>query len=320
MSRYTLLRFVDTYFRHRVLFLVPLLLMGGLGLAAVSSAEPTYRSAGSLIVDTDAFYASTGLQRGGNQRETPSGFFTKQINGVLQTDAFLTQVASDAGIPLADRRDAKKMEKLRETVFALAEQDNLLIVEAQHEDPQVAQRLASAVIDRFFETQVDAGLGGRSAAERFYSELTDSYREEVIAARAALAEYARQNPEPLAPDATRPLTEQVTIDQLTAEVQIAEDRLREALRKEDEARLATTQAATDIRQRLQLIDEPAAPVESEGRTLRNLVVIVLFLVMGTVGSVGAVVAVTALDRIVRRPADLTSRLGVDVLAELPLIR
>lgn len=312
MPHYALTRLLDTYFRRPVLYVLPVVLFALVGGWYVASQEPEYSAYGVLNVE-DATFLSTLTQVRGAEigYNTPAGYYSAQFNSLLQTDAFVSKTLERAGL----RLDAVERREMRSMLGALASGDKLMHVWANHNDPQTAQELSQALIDTMIQWEIDTEIAQSSAAEGFLSPLTERYRTEVEDAHRQLEDYLLANPPP--EGGTRPGSQQVVIDSLTAEISDANARYADAIAKEESARLATAQAEADVRNRFQILDPPETP-KAPRNGLRAMVVgWLVFVAVGGVISVGLIAAATLLDTTVRDPRDLERRLGLPVLAVLP---
>ena len=316
MPSHALLRLLDSFFRHPVLYLLPLVLFALLGAFVVVNQETEYRSDGVVFVEDRTFLSSLTEVRGAEGGyQTPAGYTSGQLNSLLQTDAFLAAVVEQSGLADPATLAPADYEQLRSSLGSWEAGENLMHVWAAHQQPEVAHGLAGATIESLIQWQIDADISQSSAAEGFLNPLTDRYREDLAAARESLEEYLQSHPAP--EDGERPASQQLVIDGLTAEVSDANARYTDALGKEESARLATAQAESDVRNRLKVIDEPKVPVSPQGSLRTSAITLALFLMIGTVLSLGAIVAGAVVDPSLRFPSDVERRLGVDVVASLP---
>lgn len=310
------LRLLDSLFRHKFLAVLPFVLFGVLGVLYVNSQDPEYKTHGVILVEDRTLLSSiTGVRGAEGGYQTPATYTSRQLNAILQTDAFVAAIAERSGLGEAATLEPDDYRMVRSSIGSWEAGENLVHVWSAHEDPELAQRFAEATIDSLIQWQIDAEVGQSTAAQGFLEPLTEQYRADLAAARDALEEYLQANPAPK--DGDRPVSEQLVIDGLTAEVSDAKNRYTDALPKEEAARLATAQAESDVRNRLQLIDAPETPVEPESRLKTSVMVLAVFLATGAMLSAAAVVGGALVDQTLRFPAEIKRRLNVDVLAVLP---
>src|SRR5262245_43222907 len=90
MVRLVLLRLLESYFRHRWLYLLPVALMTGLGILYVVKSPPVYYASGTLYVQGQTLLTSlTSGGSGGGWWSSPSQATVNEIRELLQTDAFV---------------------------------------------------------------------------------------------------------------------------------------------------------------------------------------------------------------------------------------
>lgn len=319
MPRYVTLRLLDSFFRHWLLYLVPVVLVTGLGVLSIRDQPSSFRSTGTFYVEGETYLSALTAVRGGGDigYQTPAGYYGGQLQGLLQTDAFIADIAERAGVDRAlYRTNDEMLDQVRQMVGVTPAGDNLMLVWAEHPEAAVAHRLADTLVDGFIQWQIDSDVNASMAAQGFFDGLLDTYQEDLLAAQQALDVYLRDNPVP--PDVEdRPLAQQIAIDRLQGDVTVAEQRYVTARAKEEDARLATAQTESDVRQRLRLVDEPVEPGHPESMLLQSLMVVVLFGAMGTMLTTAAVVLGTLADRSVRHPLEVKQRLGLELLAVVP---
>lgn len=107
------------------------------------------------------------------------------------------------------------------------------------------------------------------------------------------------------------------IRRLQEEIDLAQSRYANALDKEENTRLAMSQAESTVRRTYFLIDAPTLPVEPVTSIRRVAQSIAIFGAVGAMLSLLAVVGGALLDRTVRFPLDLEATTDVTVLAMVP---
>jgi hypothetical protein len=314
MPSHAIVRLLESFFRHPLLHLLPLVAFATLGGWHVSSQQETYRSGGVLLVADQTLLSSlTGLRGGESGWETPAQFTSGQLNTLLQSDTFVIGVAERAGVGDATTLTGDDVQELRDSLGSWGTGRDLVHVWAEHEDPRTAQRLADATIQRLIHWRVDNEVSDSVAAEAFLAPIRERYAEELAAARAALADYLRDT----APrEGDRSAVEQAMIKDLTVALTDAEMRYAGALADEETARLAAATAESDVQSQLQVLDAPTLPTAPE-TSLRTLAVaFAAFIVVGLILSLASIAVGMLSDRTVRFREDV-DRLGVELLAQIP---
>src|SRR4051812_36332753 len=90
----------ETFFRRWWLFLIPVVLLGAIGVYSVLGAGTRYRSSGVVLVNTDTLLSKLALNSSGSnfRGDTAATYTSRQVNTLLQTDGFLDTVISNAGL------------------------------------------------------------------------------------------------------------------------------------------------------------------------------------------------------------------------------
>ena len=98
MNKRVVRRLLDTFFRHRWLYLLPVALFMLVGASQVVASGSGYLSVGVVDVAKDTLLSDLTSIRGENFGfETPAIATAKTMNGLLGTDNFLTAIAKSAG-------------------------------------------------------------------------------------------------------------------------------------------------------------------------------------------------------------------------------
>jgi uncharacterized protein involved in exopolysaccharide biosynthesis len=312
-----MLRLLETFFRRWWLYLVPLVLLAGVGFMSVSGAAPKFRSTGTLNVETATVLSSlSDTQSNGNFGfDTPAQTTAKKINSLIGTDQFMGKVITAAGLDEAVKSGALTVDKVRGSVGAGDVGQTFVKVTATMANPTDAQNLATATINSFVQGVVDSQVAQSQAAETFFQGLLSTYQAEVDTARQKLNDFLTANPAPVL--GTRPDEQAAELTRLDGDVTQAETRYNSALSKSEDARLSTEQTRADINQRLEIVDSPALPVAPLPQMKAAVFGFATFLIVGLILTSGAVVVGAMLDHSVRFPADVRERLSVRVLAVVP---
>ncbi len=321
MVRLVILRILESYFRHRWLYLLPIVLMSILGLIFVLLTKPTYTAKGVLYVETQSYLATLTAVRdsGVSWWTTPAQAVNQEISELLQTDAFVRAIIQRTSLEEKMGEGSATVETIieetRKNVWPSPLGNNQLQVNAVHEDPEVAYQIVTAVIEGYLQWRVNADLAESEVAQAFFTELIEAYSADLSAAREAMRSYLADHPVPLRGD--RPGDEMLEISRLQAEIDLSASRYATALNKEEETRLAMAQIESDARQTYFLIDAPTVP-EKQDTSLRNLALSGgIFTIIGVFMSGGLIVGAAILDRSLRFPIDVWHRLDLPVLTMVP---
>ncbi len=321
MVRLIILRIFESYFRHRWLYLLPIVLMIGVATIYFITKEPTYYAQGVLYVRKESLISSLNAitDPGGSWWITPAQETSSQITDLLQTDAFARAVINSTGLEAKMDGGPDVVENLindvRSNIWVSAIGDNQLAIHATYEDPVITSQLVSAVLEGYVQWNVNSQRAETETAENFFAEIIQTYEADLNATRSNMEQYLLVHPEPIRGE--RSALEKLQLDRLQSEVNLAQERYAKALDKEENTQLASAQIETDARQTYILIDAPQLPTKPE-TSLRELAMNAgLFVVVGIVITIGAVVGAALLDRSFFYPADVQNWLQLPVLAMVP---
>ncbi len=320
MIRLALLRFFETYFRHRWLYLLPIPIMVAAGVFYFITVERLYLSGGVLYVQSDSFLGTlTSVRDAPFSYLTPAQLASGEIQDLLLTDAFVRSMIEETDIEAemsaAPADVGEILKEVREAVWAQPIGNNEVTVRASHENPVLSYQLSTAAINKYIQWKINLDRVQSGTAEEFFQELTTEYEIELEQARDDLREYLTTHPEPVR--GSRSQLEQLEINRLEALLQMAGTRYTRALEKDENARLATSQAEADVRQTYFLVDAPIMPIQPETSRRQIATSAAIFVVAGIVLTFLGVVVGTLLDRSFRFPIDVHHGLGLPVLAGVP---
>jgi uncharacterized protein (TIGR02284 family) len=318
--RLVILRILETFFRRRWLYLLPVLIMIVVGLAALLAAKPSYISRGVLYVQKGSLLATlTSIRQDTLTFITPAQATADEMSDLLQTDAFVRAIIGQTNLEVemdgGPRAVKKTMQKVRKAVWVEEQGDNQVAVMAAFEDPEVAYQLAAATVESYLHWRINADRAESVSAQAFFADLIQQYQLELDMARREIENFLEAYPEPLR--GVRPTAERLQLARLEAALDTITLRHAGALEKEENARLATAQAESDVRQSLVVIDAPRLPEEPERSLKQTAVELLIFLGAGIVLSGIALAGGTLLDRSFRFPLDVRHHLELPVLTLVP---
>ena len=245
--------------------------------------------------------------------ESPAQATARRINESLRTDEFVREVRTAAGVP-ADSLIVTVAD-VRESVWASAEGQNLLTVNASTLDPQLAQRLVQSTIDTFLQAVVDDQIRD-STVTKNYSSNRRGYRERVRPSNRCTLRLHPRAPEPLRQSAAHSRSSsRSTVSIATSPVPTSVCLTRSTTsRRPAPYRAGDERCNADV-ERCRPAVAPVIPTAG----LRDTVMTVgTFGVLGMMLLVGGVVAASLLDRSLRFAEEIRSSLGVEVLAVVPV--
>jgi len=316
MVRLVVLRVLENYFRHRWLYLLPIVLMSAVAGAYLYLATPLYLSDGTVYVRKESLLASLNQVRDdGFVWNTAAAVAVTDLQELVRTEAFVRAVIDETDLKaeMADPvRATALIDVYRKQLTVTAIGENLMGFEITFSRPEIAHQLADATIKVYKTWKLNVDQQESTVAQAFFTDLISPLRQELDKARADLDTYLQVNLDPVRGE--RPLAEQLQIQRYQEVIASVNVRLQSAIEKEESARLAMSQAESDVDQTYLIIDAPKLPTEPETSLRQMAITAVIFVVVGTILSAVAVVGGALLDRSLRMPIDVRHELQLPVLA------
>ncbi len=319
MLRLAITRLFETYFRHPLLYLMPIALMLALAAAFAIIMPPKHESLGRLLIEKDTVLAAlTASPNAAPVWRTPADVTASELNQLLVTEAFARAVIAktplQAGMSGTRRQQEQMLDNFRKAVSVRMLGDKVVEVSAKDESPETAQQIAAATLETYIQWQINKNYQESTVAQQFFANVIKPYQDDLQRARDALAGYLEANPAPRSGD--RPAAEQVRIAQLQADIDRAEERVTSAMKNEESARLSVAKAESLTRQTYVVIDAPEVPEDRVqwGKIARNSAI---FVAAGIALSLAALALATLLDRTLRFPIDVRHATGLPTLAVVP---
>ena len=321
MTAQVVLRLIDKFFRHLWLYLVPIVLVGAVGVWTAMSGEKTFQSVGTLKIERGAAVAEvTGSEQDpGFGWETPAGATSQSMGALLRTQTFVDDVATAAG--LEDMIDAGTLtlDEVRASIGVYPDGARLVKVVGTNARPDVANQLAVGAIESYIESVQENESSDANVAIAFLRSKLPEYEAEVATAQTELETWLAEHPDPDAGE-TRPSDQQVELDRLQETVRLREERLTEVQTDIEQQELSVEQKEAEVRQRIEVIDPPQEPFAPQPTAKKAVLTVAMALVLGSLLSLFAVVIATILDRSILFPGDVKERLDRRVLAVVPKAR
>jgi hypothetical protein len=282
--------------------------------------ERTYISSGVLFTEQSTLLSSlTAIQNEGYSWNTPAQDTTNQISDLIKTDAFVRAVIGEtdleAEMSKGDAVVADTISEVRKRIWATVAGTNQVEVSAAHPDPRVAFQLAQATIDTFIQWKINLDRIDSATAGDFFQDLIQVYQSDVEEAQQALRSYLEAHPEPVR--GSRLDTEELEIQNLQAELDLAGTRLAQAMNKAEDARLAEAKIESTIQQKYTVVDAPNIPDKPHTSRRQLAMNAAVFLAAGVLLSGIAVVGATVFERSFRLPVEVRQALALPVLAVVP---
>lgn len=323
MVRIVLLRLLESYFRHRWLYVLPIVIGLIAGGGYVASIPPEYTASGRLYVAQENLLANlTSSNTGGSFWISASDSTVSEIYELMNTQAFVRSVIQKTDLEQNMSAGPTAVDEtityVRKIVNVQSAGSNLVDISATGDDPNVVYQVVISLMDAYVQWKINNGYQESTAARNFFDNLMKPYQDEVDQARSDLVAFLTAHPEPVR--GSRPPAEQMELDRLQSAVQRASDRLNSARDNEENARLAQVQSESVTKQTYMVIDQPQIPQEAKVSTKTIATNLIIFLAVGIFLTVVGVAGGALLDRSLRFPIDVRHGLSLPVLAMVPVGR
>lgn len=320
MGKMIFLRLLYTYFRHRWLYLLPIVFLTIAGCYYLVTAKRYYIASGVVYTEQTTMLASlTAVANEGFSWNTPAQNIANQFSDLTRTDAFIRAVIKETDLEAEMDKGETAVEttisEVRKRIWVITAGTNQVQINASNVDPQIAYQLAKSSITTFIQWKMNKDRVDSVTAVKFFTELVKEYRSDVLTAQQALRNYLQSHPEPVRGD--RPELEQMEIKDLQADLDFAGKRLAGALDNAENARLAESQLSSNNQQMYTVIDAPELPEKAATSRKQLVLNAAIFVAAGVLLSILAVIGVTVLERSFRIPEDVRVSLGLPVLATIP---
>lgn len=323
MLRLVVLRLLESYFRHRWLYLLPIVLMAGVATVYTIQSPRMYISSGVLFVQKDSLLSTlVPIGNSGFSWITPAQMTANELNELLRTEAFIRFIIQRTSLEEHMNEGPEEVERIifsvRQSIWVGAEGEKLMRFGARHQDPDIAYQLASSTIEAYTDWKLNADRRDSMVAQAFFASQLEPLQQELEAARTRLSDFIQAHPAPIRGE--RPEVEQMELDGLQAMVDQLSARVKETLDKEEAARLALSKAESEASQSYLVIDAPTLPREPSSSKKDLIMSFAIFIMIGVALTGGGIVGGMLLDRSIRFPVDVQHSLDLPVLAMVPNAR
>ena len=329
-----MIRYLETFFRHRLLVLMPLLLAGamsiGISLAQPrsfessariwfygSSLSPNAAQPGVSVADRQAavFYELLGSrafdlkvgQRG------PLTAYVAATNGprsLLSRGLAKLGLSSLAGQPPSV--DDQVSTILSKRVAVVPGGPEVVAITFRAADPEVAKGTVQALVDQFSDEVLANRKTEAQTVVDFFEQQVKDQAAAVASAGADLSKYVAAHPRAAGTD--------VTLIALQHTADAAKQRYDESLLQLGQAKLDLAAQSQAGGSGFRVIDPPTTPSQPLSRLPDLLRAGMGGLLAGLLVAACGLIALTAADSSVRRAAEIRQALGLRVVGEIPLLR
>jgi uncharacterized protein involved in exopolysaccharide biosynthesis len=318
-------RFLETFFRHKLLVLLPAIITPLIVVPfAFLLVKPYYETSAGLWVERPSFVPSSDDW---SRYITPAQHQQGRLIELLKTRSFSEEVARRTSLAqLLDSPQGKDdaYEYLARVILPVATGTKLLSVSVRSEDPQLAFEIVQATVAAFRERNANERMQQATQTIAFYEQQMKDADETLTGTRERMRRYVVANPRLLtdgvgsigpsssssstASSSTRSNLPTAALDpQLGELLRRLDADEKEATRVHallEQARFEASATLEGNDSSLQVLDPPTFPTRAQRERRRLLIFPAAAVAIGGLVSALLLVALTASDRSVRSSTDL----------------
>lgn len=343
--------YVETAFRHRLLLLMPAILIPVLVAIGAWATTRHYEVTATMWAQVPTLI-STG---GGTSYTAPSVAEAETFNEHLSTEAFRRQVLTDAGLdeavlagkwpaqsdlgsllsktfvtkpiasflglsaPVSDEEALRRaIDEVQRRISVESRGTNLVQITYKGGDPETGVALVNTAIKTYQDQNFSSSSSEAQAVLGFYQDQVSQRRTDLDDANASLRDFEAQHP--VVEGVARPPSQAQELARLQSDYDVRLSQYEKAVEQLGETQLRADTGLTSRQHAFTLVDPPKVPKSPTLDVSRAVTLVFMGLVFGFgLGSVLILIR-TWSDRTLQRAEDVEARLRVPVLATLPHIR
>jgi uncharacterized protein involved in exopolysaccharide biosynthesis len=321
-------KFLEAFFRHKLLVLLPPLLIPlFVGPWALMTAPIYYESFAGVWVDKPTYlnyndnfsiYSSASSQQ------------ANKLSEILRTRSFMVDVAKRTSLaPLVGnpKGEDRIATILGQGFTMIPNGDHLLVLHFRADNPRLAYDSLNAIMDAFKENTADERVNQASLAISFYESRLNTAQEELKKTSTSVRQYVTANPNLRSINPDRAAAGDIVLPTSVTDPQLGEmmaalqtqQKQVEALRANlDSAQFDASAGLEGQEMGFQIIDPPQIATAPTRALRARLVYPIAGMVVGLGLSLVLLVLLVAGDRTVRSEVDLP--VGARVLGAVPHLK
>lgn len=335
-----MVRYLETLFRHRLLFALPVAVILAVSGGALMVQPPIYTATVRLWVDrpvlgpdeNNPYLAPAAEQASSLQELLKTRYFCTRVayrgpladylasrplpQGTLDRLRGLLHLGATTRRPSAAEVDDISYDLVSKNVTAVAAGPQIVQVDVIFGDPRVAAGTAQAVVEQFLEERLASRKARAQVTVDFYSSQLKSAQSTLAAADGAVSSYLAAHPELGAANAVP--------DARLTELNRADARARDSFtglsQKLDSANLDLAALSAPGASGFRLLDPATAPTRASISKRVLVQVLGAGLGLATVIVVLGLIGLTLADTTLRRPDEVEPALGLRLVASTPRVR
>jgi capsular polysaccharide biosynthesis protein len=316
-------RAVEVLFKHKLLILLPALIIVPLSIALALRPRPAEWQAFSTVW-VDQYKPLYQDERLG---WTPANNQAQLLNNFIHTRTFAVQVLSNTSLaPMLEdpATEADAVHLFWRSASAWPTSNSFVTILVAMHDPDLAYETLQSLVDVYQRTLQERTTTQSQVAVTFQAEGVKQAEAALAKSRAELSAYLAAHPELASrrPDSGLLLTYQdPALARLSSQVDYDEDTYRTERRRYDQLQSLAGAGVEGQHLAFSVVDEPQRPLAPLRPSRLSLLKLpVVGLVLGTMLSSAVALALVLTNRAVQGPFDIQRQLGVPVIGEIPELR
>jgi uncharacterized protein involved in exopolysaccharide biosynthesis len=331
-----MIRYVETFYRHRLLTLMPLILAVGISVGIALAQPRMYESSAGIWFYGTALAGTAPGQPYTNPADEQSAVLRELLNSRTFCDkvghrgplaAYLEQgltipsnVVSAVGTRLGLSRFTRASGSVDDQIYEVLSQKVVLsttgpqvvAIRFAAPDPAVAQGTVQALVDQFSDEILGNLRTQAQAAVDFFQQQVTAQAAEVSTDNNNVATYQAAHPKSGASDAN--------LVALQHAAELASQRYDQSLLELDRAKSDLAAESQAAGAGFHAIDAPSLPERPAGQVALLLRALAAGVLAGLLVGGFTVLTLTAADTSLRHGADVRNALGLRLVGEIPQLR
>jgi uncharacterized protein involved in exopolysaccharide biosynthesis len=333
-----MLRYLETFYRHRLLLSVPVAVVLLLVGVWVLVQPPAFQSTVRLWAERQTLVANPNDNQYLTPAQQQSGVLTELLNtkyfclkvgsrSPLQ-ESLATNSLSDQGLPqrilgrfgggsggrLSGRalEDAVYQAVSTQTVVAPSGAETISIT-YRAGSPELSAQVSQAIADQFIDETVSTQRTQADAAEQFFSSQVKQTQAELSSSQSQVDAYVAGHPEQRGTTATA----DTSLSQLRKNLEAVQARLNDLQSKLDQARVSKAGLSQPSVSGIRVLDKAEVPTRASSRRSVALQGGAVGLALALVILIGGILLLTLIDSTLRRPDEVEQVLDLRPVGTVP---
>ncbi|MDQ6841611.1 MAG: Wzz/FepE/Etk N-terminal domain-containing protein, partial [Actinomycetota bacterium] len=300
-------RVLEQLFGHKLLVLLPAILIPAIALAISLQTPPIYQATANVWVERPAYVS---YQSDLDRYAQPADIEAKRVNELLRTRTFVGAVVARSPLARAAGASDNELASSVASTEVFAGGNHLLVFRASSPSAAVAFAAVSGLIDAYKERQAKETASQAQFAQTFYVDRLQEAQAQLAKSTSELQQYIDAHPV-VAPKTGAAITApDLDLARLSRRVDVDGADVERIRATVEQSRRDGAAAEAGQSVGFQVIDQPITPTDARRELKKMIVLPAIGVVVGLALSVAVLTLLVAADQAVRFPSDLRDRAQV----------